>query len=156
MWFMEEPSKFSMGETAQILICSLMEKRHTGSEDCLNMLLACFIKRMSDEGPPESALVTSTKPVNVVGCPPPKKCIKLEAERIAAMVSKMSCPELMGSLKLDNVWFFVQLIRNLVHLTKNPNIALLETSYLHWSCRTVHPGCKVHCFSEQNVTIQTK
>ena len=35
---------------------------------------------------PESALVTSTKPTT--GCPPPKKCIKLEAERIAAMVKK--------------------------------------------------------------------
>ena len=40
------------------------------------------------ESPPESALVTSTKPVGGGGCvAPPKKCIKLEAERIAAMVS---------------------------------------------------------------------
>ena len=42
------------------------------------------------ESPPESALVTSTKPVGGnSGCvAPPKKCIKLEAERIAAMVRK--------------------------------------------------------------------
>ena len=44
---MEEPSQFSVGSTAQSLTCSIMEKPHTGWDDCLNMLLSCFIKRMS-------------------------------------------------------------------------------------------------------------
>ena len=43
----EEPSQFSVGPTAQSLTCSIMEKPHTGWDDCLNMLLSCFIKRMS-------------------------------------------------------------------------------------------------------------
>ena len=28
--------------------CSIMEKPHAGLDDCLNMLLSCFRKRMSD------------------------------------------------------------------------------------------------------------
>ena len=47
MWFMEEASQFSVGKTAQSLTCSIMEKPHTGLDDCLIMLLACFRKRMS-------------------------------------------------------------------------------------------------------------
>ena len=47
MWFMEEPSQFSMGQTAQSLACSIAEKPHAGLDDCLNMLLACFRKMMS-------------------------------------------------------------------------------------------------------------
>ena len=46
MWFMEEPSQFSVGQTAQSLTCSIMDKPHTGLEDCLRMLLSCFRKRM--------------------------------------------------------------------------------------------------------------
>ena len=41
MWFME----------AQTLTCSIMEKPHTGLDDCLNMLLACFTKKMSGTRP---------------------------------------------------------------------------------------------------------
>ena len=48
MWFMEEPSPFFVGQTAQSLTSSIMEKPHTGLDDCLNMLLASFRKRMSD------------------------------------------------------------------------------------------------------------
>ena len=44
---MEEPSQFSMGQTAQSLTCPIMEKQHTGLDDCLRMLLACSRKRMS-------------------------------------------------------------------------------------------------------------
>ena len=47
MWFMEEPSQFSGGQTAQSLTCSIMDEPHTGLEDCLRMLLSCFRKRMS-------------------------------------------------------------------------------------------------------------
>ena len=47
MWFMEEPSQFSVGQTAQNLTCAIMEKPHTGLDDCLNMLLSCFRKRLS-------------------------------------------------------------------------------------------------------------
>ena len=46
-WFMEVPSQFSMGQTAQSLTCSIMEKSHTGLDDCLNMLLSCFREKMS-------------------------------------------------------------------------------------------------------------
>ena len=49
---MEEPSQFCVGQTVQILTCSNMEKPHTGLDDCLNMLLACFIKRMSGSRDP--------------------------------------------------------------------------------------------------------
>ena len=48
MWFTAEPSQFSVGQTAPSLTCSIMEKPHTGLKDCLNMLLSCFRKRMSD------------------------------------------------------------------------------------------------------------
>ena len=47
MWFMEEPSQFSVGQTAQTLSSSIMEKPHTGLDDSLWMLHACFRKRMS-------------------------------------------------------------------------------------------------------------
>ena len=46
-WFMEEPSQFSVGQTAQSLTCSIMEKPLAGLDDCLDMLLSCFRKRMS-------------------------------------------------------------------------------------------------------------
>ena len=45
--FMEEPNQFSVGQTAQSLTFSIMEKPHTGLDDCLRMLLPCFRKRMS-------------------------------------------------------------------------------------------------------------
>ena len=47
MWFMERPSQFSVGQTAQSLTCSIMEKPHAGLDDCLRMLQSCFRKRMS-------------------------------------------------------------------------------------------------------------
>ena len=49
MWFMEEPSQFYVGQTAQSLTCSIMEKPHTGLDDFLNMLPSCFRKRMSGD-----------------------------------------------------------------------------------------------------------
>ena len=51
MWFMEEQCQFSLGQTAQSLTCSIMEKPHTGSDDCLRMLQTRFRKRMSDSEP---------------------------------------------------------------------------------------------------------
>ena len=50
MWFMEAPGKFSVGQTAESLTCSILEKPHTGLDDCLRMLQACFRKRMSGCG----------------------------------------------------------------------------------------------------------
>ena len=47
MWLMEETSQFSMGQAAQGLTCSIMEKQHTGLYDCLRLLQACFRKGMS-------------------------------------------------------------------------------------------------------------
>ena len=48
MWFMEEPSQFSEGQTAHSLTCSIMEKPHTGLDDYPKILLSSFRKRMSD------------------------------------------------------------------------------------------------------------
>jgi len=49
----------------------------------------------------------------------------------------LSKSEMIGSLKVGNVWVFVQLIhrhkRTTHHLYKNPNIAELEISYQLWS-----------------------
>ena len=45
---MEEPSQFSVGQTAQSLTCSIMEKPHTGLDDCLRMLQECFRKTISE------------------------------------------------------------------------------------------------------------
>ena len=36
-----------MGQTAQCLTCSIMEKPHTGLDDCLRILLSCFRARNS-------------------------------------------------------------------------------------------------------------
>ena len=49
-WSMEEPSQFSVGQTAQSLTSSIIEKPHTGLDDCLRMLQACFRKKMSVQG----------------------------------------------------------------------------------------------------------
>ena len=51
MWFMElmeEPSKFSVGQTAQSLTCAIMEKSLAGLDDCLNMLLPCHAVEKRD------------------------------------------------------------------------------------------------------------
>ena len=51
MWFMEKPSQFSMGQTVQSLTCFIMEKPHTGLDDCLNMLLAPSLYYVSVQNP---------------------------------------------------------------------------------------------------------
>ena len=51
MWFLEEPSQFSVVQTAHSLTCSIMDKPHTGLDDCLRILLSYFRKRMSSSGP---------------------------------------------------------------------------------------------------------
>ena len=47
MWFQEEPSQFSVGQTALSLTCSVIERPHTGLDDCLKILLSCFRARTS-------------------------------------------------------------------------------------------------------------
>ena len=47
IWFKEEPSQFSMGQTAQGLTCSIMEKPLTWLEESLRILLSCFRARNS-------------------------------------------------------------------------------------------------------------
>ena len=49
VWFKEEPSQFSVGQTAQSLTCSIVEKPHTGLDECPRILLSCFTAR--DSGP---------------------------------------------------------------------------------------------------------
>ena len=56
---MEEPSQFSMGQTAQSLACSIVEKPHAGLDDCLRMLQACFTKRMSAHNKEQDVLQES-------------------------------------------------------------------------------------------------
>ena len=45
MWFQEEPSQLSVGQTAQSPTCSIMEKPQL--DDCLKILLLCFRARTS-------------------------------------------------------------------------------------------------------------
>ena len=59
VWFMEQPSQFSVGQTAQSLNYSIMENPHAGLNDSLKILLACFRKRMSASGSPS---MRSTSP----------------------------------------------------------------------------------------------
>ena len=47
IWFKEKPSQFSVGQTAQSLTCSIMEKPHTWLDECPKMLLSCFRARNS-------------------------------------------------------------------------------------------------------------
>ena len=47
MWFKEEPSQFSMVQTAQSLTSSITEKPYTGLDDCPRILLSCFRARNS-------------------------------------------------------------------------------------------------------------
>ena len=47
IWFKEEPSQLSVGQTAQSLTCSIMEKPHRGLDDCPRILLSCFSARNS-------------------------------------------------------------------------------------------------------------
>ena len=42
---MEEPIQFSVGQTAQSLTCSIMEKPQTGLDDCLNMNAAVMLQK---------------------------------------------------------------------------------------------------------------
>ena len=51
MLFIEEPSWFSVGQTAESLTSSIMDKPHTGLDDCLRILLSCFREKMSDNKP---------------------------------------------------------------------------------------------------------
>ena len=47
VWFKEEPSQFPMGQTAQSLTCSIMEKPHTRLDKCPRILIARFRARNS-------------------------------------------------------------------------------------------------------------
>ena len=47
MLFIAEPSPFSVCQITQSLTCSIMEKPHTGLDDCPRMLLPCFKNKMS-------------------------------------------------------------------------------------------------------------
>ena len=48
IWFKEEPNQFSVGQTAQSLTCSIIEKLHRGLDECPRILLSCFRARNSD------------------------------------------------------------------------------------------------------------
>ena len=67
--FMEEPSQFSLDQTAQSLTCSIMEKQHTGLGDCLRMLLACFRKRMSVSRPRSATRAAAASPPSSEAAP---------------------------------------------------------------------------------------
>ena len=51
IWFKEEPSQFSVGQTAESLTGSIMEKPHTGLDECPRILLSCFRARNSEPNP---------------------------------------------------------------------------------------------------------
>ena len=52
MWFMEETRQFSVGQTAQNITFSVIEKPHTELDHCLRMLQACFRKECLLQGQP--------------------------------------------------------------------------------------------------------
>ena len=66
------------------------------------------------------------------GGDPKPRCLRLY-QHFHFGVASAASPELVGSLKLDNVWVFVQLILGpcwpMNQMTKNHNIAKLETSH---------------------------
>ena len=62
---MEVPSQFSVGKTAQSLTCYIIEKPHTGLDECLNMLQACFRKK--DVWRKVSSLLSLAMPMANVG-----------------------------------------------------------------------------------------
>ena len=45
IWFKKEQSQFSIGQTEQSLTCSIMEKPHTGLDECPRILLLCLRAR---------------------------------------------------------------------------------------------------------------
>ena len=47
IWFKEEPSQISMGQTSQSLTCSIMEKPRTGFDEFPRILLSCLRARNS-------------------------------------------------------------------------------------------------------------
>ena len=66
IWFKEEPCQFSMGQTAQSLTCSIMEKPHTGFDECPRILPSSFRARNSGkvQSPPGRQLMVRTIPVS--------------------------------------------------------------------------------------------
>ena len=54
IWFKEEPSQFSMGQTTHSLTCSNVEKPHTRLDECPRILLPCFEARNSGPTPNET------------------------------------------------------------------------------------------------------
>ena len=59
IWLKEEPSQFSMAQTAQSLTCSITEKSHTGLDECPRILLWWFRANNSDNHP-LSFVITAT------------------------------------------------------------------------------------------------
>ena len=47
VWVKEESSQFFIGQIAQSITCSIMEKLHTGLDECHRTLLSCFKARNS-------------------------------------------------------------------------------------------------------------
>ena len=62
---MEGPSQFSVGQIAHNLTCSIIEKPHTGFDDCLRILLSCFRKSMSCLDDPVVVQAQSLPPLKV-------------------------------------------------------------------------------------------
>ena len=79
MWFLEDPSQFSVGQTVQNRTCSIMEKPHTGLDDCLRVLLSCFRARNS-----AAFLGLARHVFRILGVAaeitPPQKCTDWHAE----------------------------------------------------------------------------
>ena len=65
--FKEEPSQFSVAQTAQSLTCFIMDKPHTGLDECPRILLSCFRARNSAAvGPMLRAKNEAKRPVDVL------------------------------------------------------------------------------------------
>ena len=98
---MVEPSQFSVGKTAKSLTCFIMEKPHTGLDDCLNMLLASFRKRMSASGRASSAGTSSRRRRGRRSTRPTRLPRRRRSSRCWSS-STLGCSSIYGKESLEN------------------------------------------------------
>ena len=87
-WFKEEPSQFSMGQTAQSLTCFIMEKPRTGLDECPRILLSCFRARHSDYNRKKYCKTLSDGKFKMVD-----NCVRRVCQVIFSLLYQTKCPE---------------------------------------------------------------
>ena len=98
---MEEPSRFSVGQTAQSLTCSILEKPHTGLDDSLRILPSCFRKRMSAHGVldiPQGYHVDSRRSDEILWSPPSRTLRESWSVRVWVLARSSPIPKRDGDI----------------------------------------------------------